>query len=279
MSLILDALNRSRREAEQVPGLATAHDIEAPPPRGRGQQRLLLAALLVAFLLIAWLLWERTGQNISVADGPPSAAAPAVRDETAEPAVTSVPVVDTPAAPPAPNAPPAADNAANSAVTAPAQASAVPLEVAEVKAPPVSAGVDALYRQQRETAPVPASTEAVPVATPPAPVAREEEPIDIEELVAAAEAELGNARLAEHPAPFLTDLSQQTKDAIPTLLYSAHDYAGDTGRSSVLINGKELRVGGSTAGVRVEEILPDSVVLSFQGTQFRLRALNSWVNL
>jgi len=31
--------------------------------------------------------------------------------------------------------------------------------------------------------------------------------------------------------------------------------------------------------MRVEEILSDSVVLDYRGTQFRLRALNSWVNL
>jgi hypothetical protein len=48
----------------------------------------------------------------------------------------------------------------------------------------------------------------------------------------------------------------------------------------VVLNGKELKVGGSPAsGVKVEEILPDSVVLNYRGTEFRLRALNSWVNL
>jgi hypothetical protein len=41
-----------------------------------------------------------------------------------------------------------------------------------------------------------------------------------------------------------------------------------------------LGVGGSPVpGMKIEEILPDSVVLNYQGTQFRLRALNSWVNL
>jgi type II secretory pathway component PulC len=46
------------------------------------------------------------------------------------------------------------------------------------------------------------------------------------------------------------------------------------------MNSKTLKVGGNPVnGVKIEEILPDSVVLSYQGTQFRLRALNSWVNL
>jgi hypothetical protein len=48
----------------------------------------------------------------------------------------------------------------------------------------------------------------------------------------------------------------------------------------VVLNGKELRPGGQPAsGVKVVEILPDSVVLDYRGTEFRLRALNSWVNL
>jgi hypothetical protein len=89
-----------------------------------------------------------------------------------------------------------------------------------------------------------------------------------------------NAELAEHPAPFIADLSQQTKDGIPTIFYRRHSYSGNSANSQVVLNGKELRVGGRpAAGVKVDEILPDSVVLSFQGTQFRLRALNSWVNL
>ena len=43
---------------------------------------------------------------------------------------------------------------------------------------------------------------------------------------------------------------------------------------------KQLRVGGMVApGVKLVEILPDSVVLSHDGREFRLRALNSWINL
>ena len=148
--------------------------------------------------------------------------------------------------------------------------------------------MEALYRQQQLATPeVPVATaepesppEAAAIDEPaPVSVAREEQPVDIEQLLTAAQDELENARLAEHPAPFITALSQQTKDAIPTLMYQAHDYTGNRADSYVLINGKKLKVGGSTGGVRVDEILPDSVVLSFKGTQFRLRALNSWVNL
>ena len=108
---------------------------------------------------------------------------------------------------------------------------------------------------------------------------RVEETVDIEKLVEQAQAELKDATLSEHAVPLLSSLSQHTKDGIPTLLYQRHDYSGDPGRSSVVINGKTLRAGASAGGIKVEEILPDSVVLEVKGTRFRLRALNSWINL
>ena len=114
-------------------------------------------------------------------------------------------------------------------------------------------------------------------ATAPATV---EQDLDIGKLVKQAEGELKNTQLAEHPAPFINSLSQQTKDSIPSIFYKRHEYSGRPGQSLVVLNGKELKAGGSPAsGVKIKEILPDSVVLDYRGTQFRLRALNSWVNL
>ncbi len=111
-------------------------------------------------------------------------------------------------------------------------------------------------------------------------VSQSESEVDVEAMLAMARAELGNQRVAQtHPAPFVAELSQQRKDAIPTLLYSGHDYRGD-GQSSVLINNRTARSGDSVGkGVSVVEILPDSVVLRYDGEEFQLRALNSWVNL
>ena len=107
-----------------------------------------------------------------------------------------------------------------------------------------------------------------------------EEPIDIARVLQSAREEMKDATLDEHPVPLLSALSQQVKDDIPTLYYQRHDYSNNTSISTVVMNSKTLKVGGNPVnGVKIEEILPDSVVLSYQGTQFRLRALNSWVNL
>jgi len=151
-----------------------------------------------------------------------------------------------------------------------------------------SAAIQALYEERKragqallERAAQVRAVEAKaqpPAAEVPPPV--REEPVDVEEVLRRAQQDVANASLVEHPAPFLVNLSQQTKNAIPTILYQRHDYDSQAGRGSVTLNGKTVRVGGTPMpGVKVDEILEDSVILSYRGTQFRLRALNSWVNL
>jgi general secretion pathway protein B len=313
MSLILDALNRSKQDADEVPGLATRHYEPAPPDTTAPWRKWLpWLALGVALAIIAWLLLERGEEQpgamqggapaASIAREPvpssqekPLEAAPAAQQKPA-PTVTPTTVAPTVTAPSSPAAPePVREVATADLVNAapePAAAPAVesdaavadlyqrreaaepdPTPAAQEQAPP-----EAPRPAVEPAAPEPAAPE--PAAPEPAGKTLEEQPVDIESIVSRAENELENARLAEHPAPFIAQLSQQTKDGIPSIFYQRHDYRGDSGQSVVVLNGQELRVGGRpAAGVTVDEILPDSVVLSYRGTQFRLRALNSWVNL
>lgn len=292
MSLILDALNRSRQDTDQVPGLATQHFAGSGVQAGRNwRQYLLWLALLAALVVIGWLLMARNpGPVVAV----PHDANPVQHPPQAEIAVEPVTVA-----------------------RAPVQELVEPTMERPVEAPPVDApevidvapvspqqgvhedtAVATLYQQRQGPAPAANESPSKPIAQPlPAPaggpiakvsksaaaqaqVVRKEEPVDIEKMVLQARDDLENARLQEHPAPFIANLSQQVKDSIPTIFYEQHDYTDDRSRSSVMLNGKSLKVGGSAAsGVKVDEILPDSVVLSYRGTQFRLRALNSWVNL
>jgi hypothetical protein len=318
VSLILDALNRSRNDAQQVPGLATSYLPASGPRAGGWRAWLLPGALAVAVLLIIWLLWERSGGQAAppsvelsspadpgaaaIAPAPVPAPPPAEPAPAATPAIESVPVAGALVATrPAPALSATATErdaeAAAGGVELPGSGNDTPTDSAAIAAEDPGAGsgsasasasVAALYRQQQLAQPevpsagseatVPAVSAAAEPAAPDSRAIREQ-PIDIGEMLQMAEDELENVRLAEHPAPFLSALSQQTKDTIPTLLYQAHDYNSGKADSFVLINGKKLKQGDSSKGVRVDEILPDSVVLSFQGTQFRLRALNSWVNL
>jgi general secretion pathway protein B len=292
VSLILDALNRSRQDDGQIPSLATQHYEDVVEGHRNRYQLLLVLALLLALSAIGWLLWDREAETepVVAAAAPANPAAPSPQLPTAAPAAAPsraiVPVQATTRIEPAPvrEMPPAVH----------------PMPVGEDGKPlaggpqPVSTdpGVAELYRQQSPAQPA-AETAAEPVAsageTPEqvqtesaaaATPVREEQPIDIEALVGQAREELADAKLDQHEVPFIVKLSQQTKNGIPTILYQRHDYSGTAAKSTVVLNGKKLKVGGkAAAGVTVIEILPDSVVLNHKGTRFRLRALNSWVNL
>jgi len=301
VSLILDALNRSRQDADPVPGLATHHPMEQ---LASGKRQLLpWVALVVALVLIAWLLLERgsdspaaplrvdTDASVAELSGKIVKAAPEVKAQQDAPVDTA-------------SSGQAVDNAVQVSegsdrqrrvgertIQAPTQPVAQPS--AATAKPVASDAVEKLY-QQRETAPTAATpqTTAARSSQPSAqeqaqiPVdqdavaRRDEQPVDIESMLQKARDEIENTGLVEHPAPFIASLSQNTKNSIPTLMYQRHDYSSKAGRSAVVLNGKALKVGGSAApGVKVDEILPDSVVLGHNGIQFRLRALNSWVNL
>lgn len=108
--------------------------------------------------------------------------------------------------------------------------------------------------------------------------ANETPPIDFADILAAAQEELGVKPLVESSEPLLETLSQQIKDDIPSLIYSEHRY--DTaGSSSVTLNGNTLKERQRVGGFTVIEILPDSVVLRWRETLFRVRARNSWINM
>ncbi|MCB1703778.1 MAG: general secretion pathway protein GspB [Halioglobus sp.] len=311
MSLILDALNRSRDDANPVPGLSTHHPVAQVSVNRR--QYLLWVALCIAIVVIAWLFMERYSAPKPARHSDASTAQPAA---TAD-AIATGPVVMPPptvaAAPPArPELAPApAAPALPGATDNPAQT--VPADGVAAVPPPAERQPGEVDRQGVDTATVTDSPTPTPTPTPaavPEPAApvneaiarlyenpdlaeepevrrpqrpaadSTEQTIDVDTMIKLAQQEAKNLGLTDHPVPLLIDLSQQVKDSIPTVYYLRHDYSSDSARSTVVLNSKTLSVGGSpAAGMKVEEILPDSVVLNYQGTQFRLRALNSWINL
>jgi type II secretory pathway predicted ATPase ExeA len=74
----------------------------------------------------------------------------------------------------------------------------------------------------------------------------------------------------------LTQMSQQLQNAIPALNFEQHIYASD-GQGWIKVNGRD-RYEGDTIGdnLIVEKILPQQVILSFQGEKFSLPALTNW---
>lgn len=347
MSLILDALNRTRQDENAVPGLATHHPLEQLTARRR--QFLLWAALAVAGVIIAWLVVDRfrapsageedigapvaeLSRNIgsavnSVTTELKARAAAAEQAQAPAPALAATPPPAPASESPAVIAPEPTASAAQQAIAvAPAtgEPTAVQSPAAQVTETPVGGTTDTTAQNMASTeaavvkpAQGAANAAIAPAPPPAAPVARdaavdklyqhrdlEDAPtpretasparqraaadgdaglpqtVDVDRILEEARDEMENASLEAHPAPFLADLSQRTKDGIPTLYYQRHDYSSDPSQSSVTLNGTAVKTGGSVVpGMKVDEILPDSVVLNYQGTQFRLRALNSWVNL
>lgn len=74
----------------------------------------------------------------------------------------------------------------------------------------------------------------------------------------------------------LTQMPQQLQDALPSLHFEQHIYASD-GQGWVNVNGRD-RYEGDYIGesLIVEKILPQQVILSFQGKKFSLPALTNW---
>ena len=102
--------------------------------------------------------------------------------------------------------------------------------------------------------------------------------IDLVASIERAAREVGEPNLVPHPTVLLENLSQQQKDQIPTIVYTEHVYAEGVA-PSVELNGQRLRPGQRSGAITVEDILVDSVILRVNGVSFRLRALNTWVNL
>lgn len=292
MSLILDALNRSRQDKDSVPNLATHHTVDKMASGKR--QYLPWVAFSVAVVIIGGLVigrlfatpvsdievgapTEQVSKNITTAGESNSTEVKedaAVEEQLVQPAVDSQ----------APEAPEALEPvAAALAVNSPEPDTApVAIETTTPISPPVAENpaVAQLYQNRNVMDAAAAQQRTSSAALDLYADTGNEEPIDIARVLQSARDEMKDATLDEHPVPLLSALSQQVKDDIPTLYYQRHDYSNNTSISTVVMNSKTLKVGGNPVnGVKIEEILPDSVVLSYQGTQFRLRALNSWVNL
>lgn len=277
MSLILDALNRSRDDANPVPGLSTHHAIEQVAVNRR--QYLLWVALAVAVVLIAWLFMERYSAPQPARETVSSREQAVAIAPVIEPAVESTPVV-VEVSNPVPveqSAPPQLEIILPAEIEVQsASVSTVDPVPEPIQAPPENDAIAKLYENPDLAEPVIRQ----PQRQAPERPDTGDTPIDVDKMIKLAQEEAQNVGLPDHPVPFLIDLSQQVKDSVPTVYYLRHDYSSDASRSTVVLNSKTLSVGGSpAAGMKVEEILPDSVVLNYQGTQFRLRALNSWINL
>ena len=242
MSLILEALRKSEAERRraQMPDLLTEPQAAAPVAVRTPQRWPWLAAGAVVVLGAVWFV-SRDGTPVEAAtppvvavaetrDAPPPDASPRAAPARTEPATTH------PASPPVQRplviAPPA-----------PPAPRTVAVAVA-VAAPPV----------------VPANTDVqAPARTPP----------DVRPR--------GNdAVAAPAPAPVVdttervTDLGNDERKQLPPLKLSMHMWNDASSQRFVIIDGTRLGVGDHLGAVVVADILPDGVLLDWNGRPLKL---------
>jgi general secretion pathway protein B len=295
MSLILDALRRSEAEDKGAPPVSLVDDL----PNNRSRLPQMLIGALVGFLTLALLVmgfqWLGLGNWADIAssraiDGEIEMMSRQTAIEITgvqvpqqkAPGLTAVPDASRPAeaVEPMPSIPidesPQASGldaeklaALNHAMWQDAEA-ALSKEAGQTSEPDVAAleVQGATPAEQRRSE---------PSAVLPTP-SGDASPIDLQEVMERLARDAGEVVLTPHPTPLLEALTQQQKDRVPTIIYTAHQF-GANDSTFVELNGGRLREGESREGIRVVEILADSVILSVSDTQFRLKALNSWVNL
>ena len=292
MSLILDALRRSEGGETTSVSIASAEPEALGQPR-RGRAVLIVLCCLLLGVAAGWLI-RATGERaqspteIAVA----SQAAPVPKGDSKPSILASSNAASEPTqiegerravgSDAIPVAAPEAD--ADALATAVA---AGPATEADAKQPSVAslnsqmwADADADLQadpapRERESAEGAATSKPDVDADPSPSIAP---PIDLAAAIEKAAREVGEPSLVPHPAVLLENLSQQQKDQVPTIVYTAHDFA-TADRSSVTLNQRRLRIGERVGAIEVIEILPDSVILKVNDVMFRLRALNTWVNL
>ncbi len=78
--------------------------------------------------------------------------------------------------------------------------------------------------------------------------------------------------------PELHDLPNNILEKIPTLKYTEHNYNQNGG--SVVINGTVKHINDQLSnGVFIDKILIDGMILHFENYSFKMRALNTWINM
>ena len=308
MSMILDAIKRSKEGPEgvgSVPSLDTEHYVAPDRPIWKKAvfKRASLAALGVMVVVLAvWYLPGLDGSDTSVAKGGDSAEE-AADQKTADPVAATPKNIgpDAKSQTPLISSTPVlvsstkddSSRLSSGAIRA-MRPVVIPTETQPAKnSGPNAEALSSLYAAMNEEvdAALDSSTasdaeiEAAPDAVNQAAGVKESSEevgdgtaVDFAEILAQAQKELGVQPLVDSSEPLLETLSQQTKDQIPSLIYSEHNYS-ENGRSEVVLNGQSLTERQRVGPFTVVEILPDSVILRWRETQFRVRARNSWINM
>lgn len=300
MSMILDALQRADRERQKqdqpLPSLETPvapPPVKAPTPKklwwvtGAGVGLSLMAALLVIAL-------DRPSSPASTSGTPVRPVHAEQPSQVPEP--TTEPAAETPTEKPPAIAElyqsPQVEDDSVTALYRTATRDGTPASSAEDASNVVAIeGADG-HTQELSDRPEPAAVrlseaepakQAAPEATASKTELSEAESATTESVeTAPSETVARESAPAAEPTPTVPgvrDLPWNLQQTMPSLNYQRHDYRNGAA-SRVVINGQERRAGQQVApDLTLERIEEDGAVMRYRGHQFKLQALNSWVNM
>lgn len=238
MSFILDALKKSERERSGVRAGEAVGDGEKANARSPWPLTIALVVASNALLAIGWWAWQRA---VDKGDAKSSAQmeAPVMKVPTSAPPTTPI---------------------ASSSATPVAASTALPLaktSVGDLAAEARRASSDRRARNESARAP----------AMPPARA--KSEPVLPALDDAAAQPVV--ARPTAASVPWLRELPSSFRAAVAPLNVSIHVFAGTDEASILYINDRQYRAGETLPnGVRLDAVVADGAVLSYQGQQFKL---------
>ena len=257
MSLLLDALNKAdqeRKRGDGPPSIDSHHDA-AFRAQDHAKTPTLLIVLSVGVVLIILLLavyW--LGKNTQQPITPPTTSTPQTIVQKTETNATNSHQKDSAAEKDGSLEKKNLNQKNNYTANTTAN------NTNNIEATSEEQGVATLYHQQMTNNPTPTTTNsgAAPSATKDLT-----SPTSINQF----------ANLPE-----LHDLPNNILEKIPTLKYTEHNYNQNGG--SVVINGTVKHINDQlSTGVVIDKILVDGMILHFENYSFKMRALNTWINM
>ena len=236
MSYILDALKKSERERSGVRAGDALGDESAANARSPWPLAIALVLTSNALLGLGWWAWQRSADDRQDADSPSTGAAANATDPRSVPTIPLAPIT-----PPVESAP-----------SAPAGKTPVGDLAAEARRTPAPAPVPRLRANAK-----PMEVFAAPAAPAPVPTDAGVHPVI--------------ARPTATSVPWLRELPAAFRTAVAPLNVNIHVYAGTSEDSVLYINDRQYRAGETLPnGVRLDAVVADGAVLSYQGQQFKL---------
>lgn len=293
MSLILDAINRAEKDRTDQPLPHGLHPDQSPDEKKRVIPWTIIAFFMACLMLLLAAVFFWYSVNKTTDNNLPAVEKIVVEKTVEEQAVVKPPVTQ--------------KSTAVELERVGDTANMVKLKPVQSSRKEVSSAITSLYEKQAKEAsqPKPSPVKAVKK------VKTTEEDLLIEEaqrlanealveellakknreereeklLKAAKTMQLNQPSKAPQQAedlnvPLLWDLSTQVQSTIPSLEYSDHQFSRtQSANNFIVINGRRVQEGSEVAsGVTLKVIRSGHSVFSFQGREFKLNALNSWVN-